>query len=156
MPSPTVSSAVELAAVDEQRDPGVAEPERREPGELLAERQPELGAADDRVDRRPRAQIVVGQHRVGVRAERRGEGLDALGADREAGGGAVAAEALEMLGAGRERAVQVERAAGAARSLPVATGAEPAISTTGRPKRSTSREATMPITPSCQSSPATT
>ena len=45
----------------------------------------------------PRAQVVVGQHLVGVRGERRGERLDALGADRQPGGGAVAAEALEVL-----------------------------------------------------------
>ena len=32
----------------------------------------------------------------------------------------------------------------------------PAIRTTGRPYRSTSRDATMPITPSCQPAPATT
>ena len=39
-----------LAVVDEQRDPRVAEPERREPAELLAERQTELGTGDDRID----------------------------------------------------------------------------------------------------------
>ncbi len=113
---------VELAVVDEERDAGVAETERRELGELLAERKPELGSADDRVDRDPRPKVVVGQLAVGVLAERLGERLDVLRLDREAGGGAVTAEALEVLAAGNERAVQIEHAAGTAGALPVAAG----------------------------------
>ena len=45
----------QLAPVDQQRHAGVAQAERREPRELLAERQAELGARDDRVDGRARA-----------------------------------------------------------------------------------------------------
>ena len=86
-------------------------PNGREPRELLAEREAELRAAHDRVDRGARLQVVVGQHGIGVRGERVGERLDAVGPDREPGGGAVAAEALQVLGAGGERAVEVERAA---------------------------------------------
>ena len=60
---------------------------------------------------------------VGVGGERLGERVDVLGPDREAGRGAMAAEALEMLGAGGEAAVQVEGAGRAAGPLPVVPGA---------------------------------
>ena len=75
---------------------------------------------DDRVDARHRAQVLVGQLGIRVRRKGRGEGLEALRLDREAGCGAVAAEAAQVRGAGRERAVQVERRHRAAGALPVA------------------------------------
>src|SRR4051794_20446501 len=54
-----------------------------------------------------------------MRGERLGECGDVRGIDREARRGPVAAVALEMLGARSEGAVEVERAGGAAGSLPV-------------------------------------
>ena len=93
----------ELAAVDEQRHARVAEPERREPASSAARPSVQLRARHDRVDARHRLQVVVGQHLVGVRGERRGERLDALGLDRQAGRGAMAAEALEVRRARGER-----------------------------------------------------
>ena len=134
LPSPTVSSPVELALLDQQRHAGVAEPERREPRELLAERQPELAARDDRVDRdrRPR-----GRRRSSTAsacaANASRERLDVLGPDREPGGGAVAAEALEVLGAGA-RAPPCRSNEPPARPEPFQSPPPPpAISTTGRP-----------------------
>ena len=56
---------------------------------------------------------------VGLRGERVGERARRLGQDREPGGGAVAAEALEVLRQARERAVQVERGDRPAGALPV-------------------------------------
>ena len=71
------------------------------------------------------------------------------------GGGSVAAEALEVLGASGQSGMEVERRPERPEPFQSRRPA-PAISTTGRLYRSTSREATIPITPSCQSSPATT
>ena len=78
---------------------------------------------DDRVDPGHGREVVLGEDRVGVRGEGGGERLQARRVDREAGGGAVAAEALQVLRAGGERAVQVEGGQRAARALPVAVGA---------------------------------
>ena len=68
-------------------------------------------------------EIVVGEQRVGVGAERPGERLELLGLDRQPRRGPVPAEALEVLGAGAEARVQVEGADRPARALPVALGA---------------------------------
>ena len=98
---------------------------------------------------------IVGEREVGVRGERLGEGLELLGVDREARGGAVAAEALrcadDAASAPWRSNEETERPEPFQSPSPL-----PAISTTGRLKRSTSREATMPITPSCQSSSQST
>ena len=104
LPSPTVAQVGQLAAGDEQVDARVAEPERREAAQLGAEAERERRAGDDRVDHRDRPQVVVGEVLVGVRGERVGERVDVLRLDREAGRGAVAAEALEVTGAGGETA----------------------------------------------------
>ena len=109
----------ELAGRQEQRDARVREPERRQAAELLAEVERELPARDDRVDDRSRAQVVVRQRGVGVSREGLGERVDLGRVDREARGGSMSAEPLEMLGAGGEAAVEVERARRAARALPV-------------------------------------
>ena len=63
---------------------------------------------NDRVHPGHRPQVVLGQRLVGVRGERGGERLDAVAGDRQAGGGAMAAEALEVRGARAEPGVQVE------------------------------------------------
>ena len=102
---------------------GVADPERREAPELHAQVEIELRARHDRIDARHRPQVVLGEHRVGVRGERRREGLDALGRDRQTRRGAMAAEALEVRRARAEPAVQVERRDRAAGALPLAVGA---------------------------------
>ena len=86
----------ELAAGDKQVDAGVAEPERREPLQLPTETERERRAGDDRVDRGHRAKIVEDKMLVGVGGERLRELAHVVRVDREAGGGAVAAEALEV------------------------------------------------------------
>ena len=69
----------ELAAGDEQRHARVAEPERRQPTQLVGERERARAAGDDGVDDERRRQVVVGQHGVGVRGERRRERVDVSG-----------------------------------------------------------------------------
>ena len=145
----------ELAAGREQRHARVSEPERRERRQLLAEVERELAAVDDRVDRQAPAEFVLASAPAACAAKASRERLEALRADREAGGGAVAAPARR--GARRTRPARREgrRPGSSARSRP--TRPSPgAISTTGRRNRSTSRDATIPITPRCQSSPAST
>jgi hypothetical protein len=100
----------ELARGKDQRDSRVSEPERGELPQLGAEIERQLAARDDGVDLRDRAQVVVGQLAVGMSSERVGKGVHVLRSDREAGRRAMAAEALEMLGASRQSAVQVEDA----------------------------------------------
>src|SRR2546423_6643544 len=63
----------QLASVDEQHHAGIPEPERREARQLLAERQAQLAAGDDRVDDDARPQVVFGEYGIGVRGERRSE-----------------------------------------------------------------------------------
>ena len=90
----------ELAAVDEQEHAGIAEPERREPAELRAQVEGQLlpgTTASTRVTGRRSSSASTG---VGVRGERRGERLERSRRDRQPCGGTVAAEALEVLGAG--------------------------------------------------------
>ena len=55
------------------------------------------------------ARSVVDELGVGVGGERFEEGVEVRRLDREPRGGAVPAEAVQVLGAGRERAVEVER-----------------------------------------------
>src|SRR5205823_6194282 len=59
----------ELAAVDEQDDARVADPERSEATKLGGETKVELGAADDGVDMHERTKRLVREHVVAVRAE---------------------------------------------------------------------------------------
>ena len=107
-----------LAARDEQRHVGVPEAERRQLLELAGELERERRCGDDRVDPRHGRQVLVRELLVGVRGERRGERLELVGPDRQAGGGPVAAEALEVAGAGGEAGVQVEARHRPAGSLP--------------------------------------
>jgi hypothetical protein len=58
-----------------------------------------------------------------MRGEALGEGFHPLGLDGQAGGRAVATEALEVLGAGTEPGVEVERGNRAAGALPGPVGA---------------------------------
>ena len=109
----------QLAALGEQRHLGVAHPERRELGELLAqfERRHRL-RRQDRVDVRDGPQVFLHEMLLRVCGERARELLDVLRPDGEPGRRAVATEALERVGAGSEAAVQVERRHRAARPLP--------------------------------------
>ncbi len=78
---PDRGEVAELAAGSEQRHAGVAEPERRQPGELGAEveRQP-LAARDDRVDLASPAAGPPRRGRRGVLGERLGEAATFSGA----------------------------------------------------------------------------
>ena len=85
LPSPTAARSPSSQPATRSVHARVAEPERREPLELGAEVERERLApgtiASTVVDRR---EIVVGEVLVGVGGERLGEGVDALGPDREA------------------------------------------------------------------------
>ena len=114
----------EPAAGREQRRGRVAEPERREPRELAAEVERERRVArDDRVDLGDRLEILLREHLLGMSCEGLGKRLDVLLAQGEAGGGAVAAPALEQVRTSAECGVEVEGRNRAARALPVAVGA---------------------------------
>ena len=93
--------------------------------------------------------------RVGVRGERGRERLEVRRArsrgPRRRGGRRSAAGARS-----RRRARRAGRTPAASGPSPSSRRRVPAIRTTGRLKRSTSRDATIPITPSCQSSPQIT
>ena len=121
----------ELAAVDEQRHAGIAEPERRQTAELRAQIEMQLAPGTIASTRVTRPQVVLGQHRVGVRGERSRERLDALGRDRQPGGGAMAAEALEVRRRTR-RAPPCRSKADTDRPEPFQSPSVPAIITTGR------------------------
>ena len=144
----------ELAARREQGHARVAETERRQARRLLAELERERvrRGRPRRRRRGPRSSSVEAPSACAANASAKAS--TTLGADREARGRAVAAQALEVPGARGEAAVEVERRID--RPSPSRSRRRPAISTTGRWKRSTSREATMPITPSCQASSAST
>ena len=113
------------------------------------------GRASTRRPRRPRRPRSSERRSSSVALRRRAPRMPpqrprARRVDREPRGGAVAAEARR--GARRTRRARRggRRRRSTAPTLPVPS--VPAIRTTGRWKRSTSREATIPITPSCQSS----
>ena len=110
-------------------------------------------AGDDRVDPRHRHEVVVGERGVGVRGERLRRTPRAARARSRARRRRGGRRSAEVRGARGERAVEVERRGSSGRSPSSRRSAVPAISTTGRLKRSTRRDATIPITPSCQSSP---
>ena len=96
----------------------VADAVRLEPGQLLRERERQLADAGDRVDVHAPLELGVAQHLGCVRLERLRERGDALGGDREARGRAMAAEALELVRAGGQPGVQVERRDRAPRARP--------------------------------------
>ena len=134
----------------------VAEPERCETVELL--RPARASAQPPGRSRRPghRAQLLVGEHRRprGRRTPRRTPRAAPVAIESPAAA-RWPPNRTRCSAHAREAAVEVEVGDRPAGSLP-AVAAAPAISTTGRLKRSTSREATIPITPSCQSSPQRT
>ena len=111
----------QLTAGDEQVDAGIPEAERSEAPELAAQGERERRAGDDRVDRRDRSQLVVVEVGVGVRRERLCEVVYRVGSDREAGGGAVPAEAIEVIRTRGEAGMEVEGGYGTAAALPQVT-----------------------------------
>ena len=129
--------------------------ERREPLELLGERQAELVAGDDRVDaldagRSPRARAT-----------------DAACASNAARNASTSARVIvhpaaarwppwRISGAAHASRPAQEVEAGIERARARALGPSNAITTPGRSWRSAMREATIPITPGCQPSPART
>ena len=141
---------------DEQRDIGVADAERRQQLELLGQRAAELVAGDDGVDALDRHQVGRAEHRL-----RRAPTNAARNAstssrrDRAAGRGAVAAVA-EQVARRRRRGPPSRSNAGIERPEPVPSSPSSAISTAGRWWRSAIRDATIPMTPGCQPSPAST
>ena len=121
----------ELAAVDEQRHPGVAEAERREPRRARRRgRASSFAPGTIASTRVTRTQVVVGEHRVGVRGERRRERLERARVDRQARGRAMPAEALEVLGARGERR-RAGRTPAPSGPTPSRAPSVPAIRTTG-------------------------
>src|SRR5262249_59783740 len=70
-----------------------------------------------------RGGLAVGERPAARRGEGGREGPDLRGPDRQAGRGAVTAEALEVRRARRERRVEVERSRRSPRPLPVAVRA---------------------------------
>ena len=130
LPSPTVDGSATSQPSTSSTTPGLPMPERREPLQLGAEVEPELRAGHDRVDARHRAQVVLREHRVGMRRERRRERLDALGLDRQPGGGAVTAEALRCPAHAPRPACRSN--AGTERPEPFHSPSVPAMITTGR------------------------
>ena len=96
---------------------GLPRPNGREPCELLRQIERELACRDDGVDHGERPEVDVGEHGVGVAAECGRERLQAFRGDQP-GGGTVAAEAVEVLGARAETGVEVEAGDRAARPLP--------------------------------------
>jgi hypothetical protein len=106
----------------EQRRRRVAVPERRELLELLRKRCAESVARHDGVDPLLGDQVVGREHRRGVGDERLAEPVHCTAVDLEAGRRAMAAEAAQVLRAGPQPGVQVERpdaAAGAAAAVAV-------------------------------------
>src|SRR5207247_5161322 len=99
------------AGREQQRHVRVAEPEGREPVELLCQIEREVSSGDGGVDDGLGRQIFLGQCGVRVRGESLRESLDPARVDGETGRRTMTAEAGEVLRASRERAVQVEAAA---------------------------------------------
>ena len=107
-----------LATGNQEGHVRVREPERSEPLQLLGEVEREVLRRDERVDDGHLPKVAFGQHGVRMLAECSRERLDPGRIDRKAGSSSVTSEALQMRGAGRERAVQVEARDRAAGSLP--------------------------------------
>ena len=133
---------------DEQREPGLPRPERRQRGELLGHAEAQRLGADERVDQLGRARRGPTRSTArawATRASRRAS-IRAAG-ELEPGGGAMAAVAQR--GARRRRRRRPSRSEPATpRPDPFASpSASTARTSAGLPCRSTSREATIPTTP---------
>ena len=107
----------ELRSRDEQVDGGVAVTAGLEARELAGQVERDLADGDDGVDHRAAHGRALGQVLRRVRPQGGREGLDGAGRDAQAGGRAMAAEALEVSAAGGEARVQVVGRDGAATAL---------------------------------------
>src|SRR5262249_42946475 len=88
----------DLARRREQRHQRIAETERREPTQLAAQLERQLRAAGQYgIDDRSRQKILVAEKACRLCGERGRECIDAIRSNRQTGGGAMAAEALEVL-----------------------------------------------------------
>jgi hypothetical protein len=145
----------DLTADSEKSHSWVPEPERSKALQLGAEVERELRAADDGFHVHDGREIIFGQFPGRAGGERLRESLDVLGSDGEARGCAGAPPQRPSRSEQAPSApVQVEGGNRTPGTRPLLI--PPAMRTTGRWKRSTNRDATMPITPRCQSSPART
>ena len=140
----------DLGAVQQQRHLAVAEPVRRQQLELVGEAERELVAADDGVDV-AHAQQVVGAERR--RRPRRRTRRGTPGWRRAAAAGRRRRGARRTSAGGPSvRSTAPSRSnAGMLRPEPLASSSPSLSRMAGRWKRSATREATMPTTPSCQS-----
>ena len=132
--------------------PGFPSPNGASPRSSAHRSSVSLSARDDRVHLRDGSQVVLGQLCVGMSRKGVREGLDALRPDRE---GPAAARWPPKRSRCSEQAARppCRSKAPVDRPDPFHSSPAPAIRTTGRWKRSTRREATIPITPSCQPRP---
>src|SRR4051794_21373697 len=96
---PDRGQVAQLAAGQQQSHVRVAEAERREARELLAELERQVRPVHERVDQRRRDEVVLGERAVADRREGLGERRQVLGLDREPGRSSVTAPALELAGA---------------------------------------------------------
>ena len=135
--------------MEQQQGPRVAQAVGREEVEVVGEPQGELVAGGHGFDLGDAAKVVVGEALAGIAGERLGEARDVVGAQAEAAGRAMPAVAQQPL---EQAATPASRSkAGMLRPEPLATPSVSLSRMVGRPVCSTTREATMPITPACQS-----
>ncbi len=121
-PSPIGRGSRQPRAVDHQADRRVGPPERREPAQLLGQREPHLAALDDGVDALQDPRLPGADRLPGMRGERGRERVERRAVELDARGRAVPAEAHQMPPAAFEPAEQVEAvdaAPRAAAALPV-------------------------------------
>ena len=109
MPSPTVAGETASVAGTRSVGSGFPRPKGASRCELLREAQRQVARGDDGVDLHHFEEIVGVEVGVRVRGEVVCELLDPLLGDREAGGGPVTTEPLQIRGARPERPVEVER-----------------------------------------------
>ena len=132
----------------------VAHPERTQALELLGKLEPEHATGHHGVDSLARDQVRRRQRRRSMPGQRAPKRLDRRLLELDSGRHPVAPEAGQVSGAGAEPRVEVVRRDAPAGPRPAPSSS--AITTHGRRQRSTSRDATIPTTPGCQPSPATT
>ena len=118
LPVPDRAGTRGLDARDEERGLRVAEPERREPVELLCEVERQLARGHDRVDLRQRSQVDLRELLVGVAAECVRERLQLRGLDREPGCRTMPSEPVQVARARRKPAVEIELGDRATGALP--------------------------------------
>ncbi len=155
LPSPTAARSPSSQDGRSSVTPGFPSPNGARLPQLVAEVERQLAAGDDRVDDRSTGagRRRSARRRRGPRRPRRTpRSRPGRSRGRRRRDGRRSARGARSRPRGR-RAGRRLRASGRS---PSSSRPAPAISTTGRWKRSTSRDATIPITPSCQPSSAST